>query len=264
MQTHSIIECLFLFFLYVGPLQVCGIDITEGISFVIVFDSNEDLITFSKLCAKYEHVTLQLTDIIIDDSEDESEEENTNCCKYGELALKLTMQRYVKHIPLFSSRHALNKNGNKLLKHHIQSIINFVAIRSEDYSQLSIKHNTTVLYSTKSNKSNSFEKLEKAFKTKLQNDSNCFVDLLPISINVQTKQMTSRCYDWQINGCREASNNLLSKELNDEYIEICSLLYDYNGLKLSNTNYRFHTRTIKLNMCMANVTTDMLINSITK
>ena len=123
-------------------------------------------------------------DIIINDNEDE---EDTNCCKYGKLARKISIHRYVKHIPIFSSRNPSTKEGNNLLKHHIQSMMNFLSVRSHDYVNTS-KHKTTTLYSTNSNKLDSFEKLEKVFNDKLRNNDLHFVNLLPISINVQTQQ----------------------------------------------------------------------------
>ena len=76
------------------------------------FDTFEDLMTFSNLCKKYENVTIQLTDIVINNSEDE---EDTNCCKYSELTRKISIHRYVKHIPIFSSRNPSTKEGFKQL-----------------------------------------------------------------------------------------------------------------------------------------------------
>ena len=91
-------------------------------------------------------------------------------------------------------------------------MINFVNIRSHDYVNMSEKHKTTKLYSTNSNKLDSFEKLEKVFNNKLKNNDTHFVDLLPISINVQTQQLSSRCYNWQINGCHNEIKNKYGKE----------------------------------------------------
>ena len=45
-----------------------------------------------------------------------------------------------------------------------------------------------------------------------------------------------------------------------KYVQYCIIAM---GFKLYNTNYRFHTKTIKLNKCMQSTTTNMLINSIT-
>ena len=84
MHTHSTIKCLFFPF-YIGKLQVCAIDIIEGIDFVISFNSNEDLQTFCTICNQeyHENVSLKGTDIIINsDNEEESND-------YGELSLKL-------------------------------------------------------------------------------------------------------------------------------------------------------------------------------
>ena len=129
MHTHSIIKCLFFPFCTIGKLQVCAIDIIEGIDFVISFNSNEDLQTFCAICNPeyHENVSLKGTDIIINtDNEEESND-------YGELSLKLTIHEPMKHLPLFSSRQPLHfLHGNKLLKQHMQSLLNLVSIRSSD------------------------------------------------------------------------------------------------------------------------------------
>ena len=110
---------------YIGKLQVCATDIIEGIDFVISFNSNEDLQTFCTICNReyHENVSLKGTDIIINsDNEEESND-------YGELSLKLTIHEPMKHLPLFSSRQPLHfLQGNKLLKQHMQSLLNLVSI----------------------------------------------------------------------------------------------------------------------------------------
>ena len=67
MHTHSIIKCLFFPFYIIGKLQVCAIDIIEGIDFVISFNSNEDQQTFCAMCNReyHDNVSLKGTDIII-------------------------------------------------------------------------------------------------------------------------------------------------------------------------------------------------------
>ena len=179
MHTHSTIKCLFFPF-YIGKLQVCAIDIIEGIDFVISFNSNEDLQTFCTICNQeyHENVSLKGTDIIIN-SDNEEEESND----YGKLSLKLTIHEPMKHLPLFSSRQPLHfLQGNKLLKQHMQSLLNLVSIQSSD-GEMDV-HNTTILYSMKDNKYPSLETLEEAF-----NDESriTFVDLLPLSIQICTK-----------------------------------------------------------------------------
>ena len=113
MHTHSIIKCLFFPFYTIDKLQVCAIDIIEGIDFVISFNSNEDLQTFCAICNRdyHENVYLRGTDIIINsDNEEESND-------YRELLLKLTIHEPMKHLPLFSSRRPLHfLQGNRLLK----------------------------------------------------------------------------------------------------------------------------------------------------
>ena len=125
MHRHSIIKCLFFPFYTIGKLQVCAIDIIEGIDFVISFNSNEDLQTFCTICNRdyHENVSLRGTDIIINsDNEEESND-------YGELSLKLTIREPMKHLPLFSSRRPLHfLQGNQLLKQHMQSLLNLVSI----------------------------------------------------------------------------------------------------------------------------------------
>ena len=157
MHTHSTIKCLFFPF-YIGKLQVCAIDIIEGIDFVISFNSNEDLQTFCAICNReyHENVSLKGTDIIINsDNEEESND-------YGELSLKLAIHEPMKHLPLFSSRQPLHfLQGNKLLKQHMQSLLNLVSIQSSD-GEMDV-HNTTILYSMKDNKYPSLETLEEAF-----------------------------------------------------------------------------------------------------
>ena len=89
----------------------------------------------------------------------------------------------MKHLPLFSSRQPLHfLQGNKLLKQHMQSLLNLVSIRSSD-GEMDV-HNMTMLYSMKDNKYPSLETLEEAF-----NDESrvTFVDLLPFSIQICTK-----------------------------------------------------------------------------
>ena len=108
-----------------GKLQVCTIDIVEGIDFVVSFDSNEDLQRFCAICNRdyCENVSLRGTDIIVNSDN----EEDSNY--YGELSLKLTICAPMKHLPLFSSRQPLHfLQGNKLLKQHIQSLLNLVSI----------------------------------------------------------------------------------------------------------------------------------------
>ena len=155
MHTHSIIKCLFFPFYTIGKLQVCAIDIIEGIDFVISFNSNEDLQTFCAICNRdyLENVSLRGTDIIINsDNEEESND-------YGELSLKLTIHEPMKHLPLFSSRRPLHfLQGNKLLKQHMQSLLNLVSIRSSD-GELDDVHNRTILYSMNDNKYPSLETL---------------------------------------------------------------------------------------------------------
>ena len=106
-------------------MQVCAIDIIEGIDFIISFNSNEDLQTFCTICNQeyHENVSLKGTDIIINsDNEEESND-------YGELSLKLTIHEPMKHLPLFSSRQPLHfLQGNTLLKQHMQSLLNLVSI----------------------------------------------------------------------------------------------------------------------------------------
>ena len=111
----------FSFPLYtIGKLQVCAIDIVEGIDFVVSFNSNEDLQRFCAICNRdyRENVSLRGNSV--------NEEESNN---YGELSLKLTICVLMKHLPLFSSRQPLHfLQGNKLLKQHIQSLLNLVSI----------------------------------------------------------------------------------------------------------------------------------------
>ena len=99
------------------------------------------------------------------------------------LSLKLTICAPMQHLPLFSSRQPLHfLLGNKLLKQHMQSLLNLVSIRSSD-GELDV-NNTTILYSMNDNKYPSLEALEEAF-----NDEThvTFVDLLPFSIQICTK-----------------------------------------------------------------------------
>ena len=143
------------------------------------FNSNEDLQAFCAICNREcrENVSLRGTDIIVNsDNEEESND-------YGELSLKLTIHVPMQHLPLFSSRQPLHfLLGNKLLKQHIQSMLNLVSIRSSD-GELDV-NNTTILYSMNDNKYPSLETLEEAF-----NDETrvTVVDLLPFSIQICTK-----------------------------------------------------------------------------
>ena len=253
MHTQSTIKCLFFPF-YIGKLQVCAIDIIEGIDFVISFNSNEDLQTFCTICNReyQENVSLKGTDIINSDNEEESND-------YGELSLKLTIHEPMKHLPLFSSRQPLHfLQGNKLLKQHMQSLLNLVSIRSSD-GEMDV-HNTTILYSMKDNKYPSLETLEEAF-----NDESrvTFVDLLPFSIQICTKVPSKDFYERQTNGFRQTGFQYeFNKELHNTYLDICSLLIDCNGTKVRDTNQWFHKRKISMNTCFSNVTTELLVQKI--
>ena len=255
MHTHSIIKCLFFPFYIIGKLQVCAIDIIEGIDFVISFNSNKDLQMFCAICNRdyHENVSLRGTDIIMNsDNEEESND-------YGELSLKLTIHEPMKHLPLFSSRQPLHfLQGNKLLKQHMQSLLNLVSIQSSD-GELDV-HNTTILYSMKDNKYPSLEALEEAF-----NDETriTFVDLLPFSIQICTKVPSKDFYKRQMNGFRQTGIQYeFNKELHNTYLDICSLLIDCNGTKVRDTNQRFHKRKISMNTCLSNVTTELLVQKI--
>ena len=212
--------------------------------------------TFCSLCNRdcHENVSLRGTDIIINsDNEEESND-------YGELLLKLTIHEPMKHLPLFSSRRKLHfLQGNKLLKQHMQSLLNLVSIRSSD-GELDDVHNTTILYSMNDNKYPSFETLEKAF-----NDESrvTFVDLLPFSIQICTKAPSKDFYKRQTNGFRQTGFQYeFNKELHNTYLDICLLLTDCNGTKVRDTNQRFHKRKISMNTCLSNVTTELLIQRI--
>ena len=165
----------------------------------------------------------------------------------------------MKHLPLFSSRQPLHfLQGNKLLKQHMQSLLNLVCIRSSD-GELDV-HNTTILYSMKDNKYPSLEALEEAF-----NDETLvtFVDLLPFSIQVCTKVPSKDFYKRQTNGFRQTGIQYeFNKELHNTYLDICSLLIDCNGTKVCDTNQQFHKRKISMNTCLINVTTELLIQKI--
>ena len=71
-----------------------------------------------------QNVSLRGTDILMNsDNEEESDD-------YGELSLKLTIHAPMQHLPLFSSRQPLHfLQGSKLLKQHMQSLLNLVSIR---------------------------------------------------------------------------------------------------------------------------------------
>ena len=236
-------------------MQVCAIDIIEEIDFVVSFNSNEDLQTFCAICNQdyREDVSLRGTDIIMNsDNEEESND-------YGELSLKLTIHAPMQHLPQFSSRHPLHfLLGNKLLKQHMQSLLNLVSIRSSD-GELDV-NNTTILYSMNDNKYPSLETLEEAF-----NDETCvtFVDLLPFSIQICTKAPSKDFYRRQTNGFRQTGIQYeFNKELHSTYLDIYSLLIDRNGTKVCDTNWRFHKRKISMNTHLSHVTTELLVQRI--
>ena len=242
-------------FYTIGKLQVCTIDIIEGIDFVVSFDSNEDLQRFCAICNRdyRENVSLRGTDIIVNsDNEEESND-------YRELSLKQTICAPIKHLPLFSSRQPLHfLQGNKLLKQHIQSLLNLVSIRSSD-GELDV-NNTTILYSMNDNKYPLLEALEEAF-----NDETrvTFMDLLPFSTQICTEVPSKDFYKRQMNGFRQTGIQYeFNKELHSTYLDICSLLIDCNGTKVRDTNRRFHMRKISMNTCLSNVTTELLIQRI--
>ena len=184
-------------------------------------------------------------------------EEDSNY--YGELSLKLTIRAPMQHLPLFSSRQLLHfLLGNKLLKKHIQSLLNLVSIRSSD-GELNV-NNTTILYSMNDNKYPSLETLEEAF-----NDEThiTFVDLLPFSIQICTKAPSKDFYRRQMNGFRQTGIQYeFNKELHSTYLDICSLLIDCNGTKVRDTNRRFHKRKISMNTHLSHVTTELLVQRI--
>ena len=233
-------------------MQVCAIDIIEGIDFVVSFNSNEDLQTFCAICNRdyRENVSLRGTNIITNsDNEEESND-------YGELSLKLTIRVPMQHLPLFSSRQPLHfLLGNKLLKQHMQSLLNLVSIRSSD-GELDV-NNTTILYSMNDNKYPLLETLEEAF-----NDETrvTFMDLLPFSIQIcAIKRFLQKTNEWlRQTGIQYEFN----KELHNTYLDICSLLIDYNGTKVRDTNRRFHKRKISMNTHLSHVMTELLIQRI--
>ena len=240
-----------------GKLQVCTIDIIEGIDFVVSFNSNEDLHTFCAICNRdyCENVSLRGTDIIVNSDN----EEDSNY--YGELSLKLTIRAPMQHLPLFSSRQPLHfLLGNKLLKQHIQSLLNLVSIQSSD-GELDV-NNTTILYSMNDNKYPSLETLEEAF-----NDETrvTFVDLLPFSIQICTKAPSKDFYRRQTNGFRQTGIQYkFNNELHSTYLDICSLLIDCNGTKVRDTNRRFHKRKISMNTPLSHMTTELLVQRIVR
>ena len=236
-------------------MQVCAIDIIEEIDFVVSFNSNEDLHTFCAICNRdyRENVSLRGMDIIVNSDN----EEDSNY--YGELSLKLTIRAPMQHLPLFSSRQPLHfLLGNKLLKQHIQSLLNLVSIRSSD-GELNV-NNTTILYSMNDNKYPSLETLEEAF-----NDETCitFVDLLLFSIQICTKAPSKDFYRRQTNGFRQTGIQYeFNKELHSTYLDICLLLIDCNGTKVRDINRRFHKRKISMNTPLSHVTTELLVQRI--
>ena len=236
-------------------MQVCAIDIIEGIDFVVSFNSNEDLQTFCAICNRNYHknVSLRGTDIIVNsDNEEESND-------YRELSLKLTIRVPMQHLPLFSSRQPLHfLLGNKLLKQHMQSLLNLVSIRLSD-GELDV-NNTTILYSMNDNKYPSLETVEEAF-----NDETrvTFMDLLPFSIQICTKAPSKDFYRRQMNGFRQTGIQYeFNKELHSTYLDICLLLIDCNGTKVRDTNRRFHKRKISMNTHLSHVTTELLVQRI--
>ena len=222
---------------------------------MVSFNSKEDLQTFCAICNREcrENVSLRGTDIIVNsDNEEESND-------YGELSLKLTIRAPMQHLPLFSSRQPLHfLLGNKLLKQHMQSLLNLVSIRSSD-GEMDV-NNTTILYSMNDNKYPSLETLKEAF-----NDETCitFVDLLPFSIQICTKAPSKDFYRRQTNGFRQTGIQYeFNKELHNIYLDICSLLIDCNGIKVRDTNRRFHKRKISMNTHLSHVTTELLVQRI--
>ena len=222
---------------------------------MVSFNSNEDLQTFCAICNRdyRENVSLRGMDIIMNsDNEEESND-------YRELSLKLTIRAPMQHLPLFSSRQPLHfLLGNKLLKQHMQSLLNLVSIRSSD-GELDV-NNTTILYSMNDNKYPSLETLEEAF-----NDETrvTFVDLLPFSIQICTKAPSKDFYRRQTNGFRQTGIQYeFNKELHNTYLDICSLLIDCNGTKVRDTNRRFHKRKISMNTHLSHVTTELLVQRI--
>ena len=219
---------------------------------MVSFNSNKDLQTFCAICNQEcrKNVSLRGTDIIVNsDNEEESND-------YGELSLKLTIRAPMQHLPLFSSRQPLPfLLGNKLLKQHMQSLLNLVSIRSSD-GELDA-NNTTILYSMNDNKYPSLETLKEAF-----NDETrvTFVDLLPFSIQICTKVPSKDFYRRQTNGFRQTGIQYeFNKELHNTYKDICSLLTDCNGTKVRDTNQRFRKREISMNTHLSHVTTELLV-----
>ena len=60
-------------------------------------------------------------DIHITDLEDET------------IKKKITIYKRVKDVPIFSSRNLKSKKGNCLLKHQLQSVLNFINFRAHDH-----------------------------------------------------------------------------------------------------------------------------------
>ena len=112
----------------------------------------------------------------------------------------------------------------------------------------------------KDNKYPLLETLEEAF-----NDESriTFVDLLLLSIKICTKVPSKDFYERQTNGFRQTGFQYeFNKKLHNTYLDICSLLIDCNGTKVRDTNEWFHMRKIRMNTCLSNVTTKLLIQKI--
>ena len=222
---------------------------------MVSFNTNEDLQTFCAICNREcrENVFLRGMDIIVNS---DNEEENND---YGELSLKLTIRAPMQYLPLFSSRQPLHfLLGNKLLKQHMQSLLNLVSIELSN-GELEV-NNRTILYSMNDNKYPSLETLKEAF-----NDETriTFMDLLPFSIQICTKAPSKDFYRRQMNGFRQTGIQYeFNKELHNTYLDICSLLIDCNGTKVHDTNRRFHKRKISMNTHLSHVTTELLVQRI--
>ena len=110
------------------------------------------------------------------------------------------------------------------------------------------------------NKYPSLETLEEAF-----NDETgiTFVDLLRFLIQICTKVPSKDFYKRQTSGLRQTGFQYeFNKELHNTYLDICSLLIDFNGTKVQDTNQWFHKRKISMNTCLSNVMTELLVQRI--
>ena len=167
---------------------MCSLRVTEGLIFLVEFENEKSFQSFFEMYGGQE-------DIHIADLEDETIEK------------KMTIYKHINDIPIFLSRNLESKEGNCVLKHQLQSVLNFLNFRAHGHDKL-LRHDITTWFSYKRDqKIKTIETFRLEFNKELEESQPNFTKLLPIKVIMQMSNLTYRCYDWLLNGAHVYQKN---------------------------------------------------------